>query len=353
MQITPPENFSRLDSFPKVDYSFININAYVLKTDFSERRLMYFASYGCPLNCPFCSGAQVFKKSWFPKETDTIINDIKYFIRTARIDSILFWDDNFFSNRKFVLDFANRLIAENINILWEGSAHARSFVQMFSDSDLDLLYRAGLRRVSTGAESGSDVVLSAIKDKLVCEDVLHLIKKLKTHHITTFFSTMMGYPLDVKDDIRATFKLIRKAKLIDNAVKIQINIFTPYPQTPLYKKAISKGFCEPQQLKDWINHAPACFRPPWLNPSFYDTLDAFMNFYLPFSEKKCYLRAPSGFRKTARFFNTVWRPFIIARLRLNLFIFPFDWMLFKKLLNAYNKKHNDNLRFYAYGIFGN
>lgn len=350
--INPRADFCSVNQFPVVDYSLIDINNYVLKTDFSERRIMYFASYGCPFSCPFCSGAQVFKKRWFPKEIDTIINDIKYFVRVASIDSLLFWDDNFFSNKKFILDFANRLIAEKISLLWEGSAHARAFINVFNEEDLELLYRAGLRRVSTGAESGNDTVLQTIKDNLTHTDVLQLIKRLRVHGITVFFSTMTGYPLDVYNDIHATFKLIRYAKLVDNQVKIQINIFTPYPQTPLYEMAIKKGFLEPSSLEGWINHAPARFKPLWLKPSFYDRLEAYMNFYLPFSEKTCYQRAPASFKRSAKVFNTLFRPLIMLRLKFNIFILPFEWILFKRMLKHYNKKHNDNLRFYAYGVFG-
>lgn len=350
--INTSDDFCNLNNLPDVDYTLIDINKYVLKTDFSQRRLMYFASYGCPFNCPFCSGSQIFRKKWYPKRIETVINDIKYFIKEAKIDSILFWDDNFFSNKKFVLDFAQKLIDENLNIVWEGSTHARGFLNLFGDEEIILLYKAGLRRVSTGAESGSNTILEVIKDNLVENDVLSMIALLKKNGITTFFSTMVGYPLNIRDEIKSTFNLIRKAKRIDSDVKVQINIFTPYPQTPLYKDALDKGFKEPSKLSDWTYHSPAKFKPPWMPLSFFDTLNAFMNFYLPFSEKDCYRRAPEKFKLTAYFFNVILHPLIVLRFRLNFFVFPFEWFLFKKFLGKYNQKYNDNFRFYAYGIFG-
>ena len=167
-----------------------------------------------------------------------------------------------------------------------------------------------------------------------------------------FFSTMVGYLLKVGEEIKSTFNLIRKAKLIDSDVKVQINIFTPYPQTPLYKDALNKGFKEPSQLSEWIYHSPAKFNPPWIAPSFYDYLNSFMNFYLPFSEKDCFKRAPEKFRRTAYIFNVILHPLIVLRFKLNYFSLRFEWFLFKIFLNRYNKKHNDNFRFYAYGIFG-
>jgi len=345
-------DFCNLNNFPEVDYSLIDINKYVLKTDFSERRLMYFATYGCPFNCPFCSGSQIFKKKWYPKNIETIIADLKYFKEKASIDSILFWDDNFFSNKKFVLDFAQRIIEEKLNIVWDGSAHAKGFLSLFNEQDVQFLYKAGLRRVSTGAESGNDNVLEIIKDNLLHKDVLSLIALLKRNGITTFFSTMVGFPLNEGDEIKSTFNLIRKAKYIDSNVKVQINIYTPYPQTPLYKDALEKGFKEPQQLSDWIYHSPAKFKPPWIASSFYETLDAFMNFYLPFSEKDCYKRAPQKFQKTAFLIYKILRPFILLRFKFNFFSLNFDWLLFKFLLKRYNNKNQDNFRFYAYGIFG-
>jgi len=350
--INPAEEFYNLNQFPDVNYTLIDVNKYVLQTDFSERRLMYFATYGCPFNCAFCSGAQIFKKKWFPKKLDSVIADLKYFIRVAHIDSILFWDDNFFSNKKFVLDFAQRLIDENINLLWEGSAHARSFLNMFTEQDVKLLYKAGLRRVSTGAETGDNKVLSIIKDNLKYQDVLLLIEFLNKNKITTFFSTMLGYPFDKNNDIDASFNFIRRAKLIDNNVKVQINIYTPYPHTHLYKNALEKGFKEPQQLSEWINHSPEKFKPPWIKKSFYSKIEAFMNFYLPFSEKNCYQRAPVNFKNVAFIFNVLLHPLLYMRFKYNFFIFPFEWYIFKSLLKRYNKKHNTHLKFYAYGVFG-
>ena len=351
-KLNTPDEFCNLNDFPDVDYSLIDLNKYVLKTDFSERRLMYFATYGCPFNCPFCSGSQIFKKKWYPKKMETIIADLKYFKEIASIDSVLFWDDNFFSNKKFVLDFAQKVIDENLDIVWEGSAHARGFLNLFKEADVKLLYKAGLRRVSTGAESGNDSVLGLIKDNLLHNDVLNLITLLKNNGMTTFFSTMVGFPLSEGDEIKSTFNLIRKAKRIDSEVKVQINIYTPYPQTLLYKAAIEKGFKEPLQLLDWIYHSPAKFKPPWISPVFYDKLDAFMNFYLPFSEKDCYKRAPEKFINKAWFFNVILHPLILMRFKFNFFAIPFDWFLFNFFLKRYNKKYKDNFRFYAYGIFG-
>jgi len=350
--INLPAPFFNTNDYPEIDYSLIDINKYVLKTDFSQRRLMYFASYGCPFDCPFCSGAQVFQKKWFSKKIDTIIADFKYFKKIAHIDSILFWDDNFFSNKKFVLTLAQRLIDENINLVWEGSAHAGGFLNLFDDEDLRLLYKAGCRRVSTGAESGSDIVLKQIKEKLVYTDVLALIEKLKKHNITCFFSTMVGYPFEREKDIENTFNLIRKAKIIDKEVKVQINIYTPYPKTELYAGALEKGFAEPATLEGWINHSPARFKPLWMQSSSYTLIEDFMSFYLPFSEKNAYKRAPDKFQKTAFYLNRFLRPLILLRFKMNFFKMPVESRIFRFFLSRYNKKHKDNFRFYAYGIFG-
>lgn len=350
--VLPPSPFCNINEFPAVDYSLIDVNKYVLRTDFSERRLMYFATYGCPFSCPFCSGSQVFQKKWFPKDIDTIIADIKYFKAVAGIDSILFWDDNFFSNRNFVMRLAERLIEEDAGIVWEGSAHAAGFIKMFSEADISVLYKAGFRRVNTGAESGDDAVLGIIKDKLIHTDVLDMIALLKRHNITTFFSTMIAFPLPKSRDIDATFNFIRQAKLIDSHVKVQINIYTPYPKTPLYAKALDMGFAEPNNLAGWIYHSPATFKPPWVKPEFYDRLNAYMNFYLPFMEQGTYQRAPKTFRAKAYFFNVLMHPLMALRFRYNYFGLAIEWYLFRYLLKRHNRKHNDNLRFYAYGVFG-
>ncbi|MDD3875537.1 MAG: radical SAM protein [Bacteroidales bacterium] len=350
--LNPLNDFCNINDFPDVDYSLLDINKYVMKTDFSERRMMYFASYGCPFNCPFCSGAQIFQKKWFPKKIDTVINDIKYFINVSGIDSIMFWDDNFFSNKKFVLELAQRMIDEKLNMIWAASAHAGGFLKMFNEEEIKFLRTSGLRRIDTGAESGSTYALNIIKDKLNKKDVLNLIKTLKKNNIATFFSTMIAYPFPKSDDIKFTMDLIRKAKIIDDSVKIQINIYTPYPQTSLYGMAINEGFEHPQQLSDWINHSPARFKPPWLSKAFYTKLNDLMNFYLPFSENRIYERAPEKFKKTTHLFSIICRPLIVLRFRLNFFGLRFEAKIFNFFLKKFNKKNNSNFKFYSYGVFG-
>jgi len=350
--INPNDDFCDIKDLPRVDYSLIDLNNYIFKTDFSNRRLMYMSSYGCPNQCPFCSGARVFKGRWYPGYIENVIEDLKYFKENANIDSILMWDDNFFSNREYPISLCKAMIEADLGLLFDTSSHSGHFLRLFNDEDVKLFYKAGMRKLGTGTESGKQEVLDLIKDRLTVDDNLNLLKMMKRNNILTFWATMIGLPIGEGDDIKETFDMIRKGKLIDRRLKVHITYYTPFPGTKLYQMAIDKGFKPFDKLKDWADHSLFYFRPNWLKKDYEDELRNFMNFYLPLFDPDTYIFSPKSFKKVMFFFNKIWFPVLYLRFRFNFFKLPLDAKLFFYLLKRHNDKHKTHLMFFAFGING-
>ncbi|MDD3877736.1 MAG: radical SAM protein [Bacteroidales bacterium] len=352
IKINPNDDFCDIKHLPRVNYKLIDLNNYIYKTDFSNRRLMYMTSWGCPNKCPFCSGAAVFKGRWYPGIIENVIEDLKYFKEHADIDSILMWDDNFFSNRDYPYKFFQAVLDAKLDLKFDTSSHSGSFLRLFKDEDVAFFYKAGLRKLGTGTESGRQEILDIVKDRLTVNDNLNLVKMMKRHNVLTFWATMIGLPIGDGDDIEDTFNMIRKGKLIDRRLKVHITYYTPFPGTPLYQMAIDKGFKPFSRLKEWADHSLFYFRPNWTKKDYEEELHNFMNFYLPVFDPDTYIFCPPTFKSTLWYFSKLWFPVLYLRFRFNFFNWAFDARLFFKLLGKHNKKQNTHLMFFAFGING-
>jgi len=335
--INPPSGFVDINEFPKVDYNLIDINNYVFKSVYSNRCIGYFSSHGCPFNCAFCCVSKVYNRRWYHKETEEVMNDLKYFKEVANIDSVTFDDDNFFVNKKFTLDLCNELMESNLNLLWDTSAHAGLFLKLFSGDEIKLLRKSGCRQIYVGAESGDQNALDLISKNTKVEDNYKFVKILKRHKITPMFSTMVCLPINPDRDFKATLNMIRKAKLNDLSLRTRIFFYTPYPGTELYEEARNKGFVPPKKLEQWASHTLRKFDAPWYKTDYRSKLEIFANFYLALVDPKFYKLVPRKLRSIVFIINKLFFPISYVRFKLNFFKYPLEAILFLRLLRLFNK----------------
>ncbi len=338
--INPAAQFTDINQFPNVNYDLIDLDHYVFKSAYAERCIGYFSSHGCPYHCAFCCVAEVYGRKWYHKDVATIIDDLRHIKKIAHIDSITFDDDNFFIDRKFTLELCEAIVASNLNITWDTSAHAGLFLKLFTADDIDLFYRAGCRQIYIGAESGDQRILDLIAKHATVEDNYAFVRALNRHNIIPLFSTMVCFPNDPDRDIALTLDMIRKAKLIDNRLRARIFFYTPYPGTELYKESIKKGFVPPARLEDWAKHTLRKFRAPWWTRDYRRQLEIFANFYLPLMNPYFYTIVPKKFRMIAFAVNNLFFPFVYIRFKFNLLRFPVEAVLFLAALKTFNRIFN-------------
>ena len=116
---------------------------------------------------------------------------------------------------------------------------------------LQLMVRAGVKRVSVGVESGSQRLLDLIHKDCSIEEVIEANRKLIPFPIVPIFLFMMGLPTETPEEFAQSVRLA--VQLTDEnpkAVKT-FNIFTPYPGTQIYQLAVQLGLKEPECLEDW------------------------------------------------------------------------------------------------------
>ncbi len=62
-----------------------------------------------------------------------------------------------------------------------------------------------------------------------------------------------------------------------NRMDVLLSFFTPYPNTPLYQKAVECGLPVLETLGDWGDFDQVDFKAPWMSQEYYDLVIKFRN----------------------------------------------------------------------------
>lgn len=210
-------------------------------------------SRGCPHRCAFCIDP-ILKQKYRLRETDLVLRDIERLIDLG-VERIYFIDENFFVNKKRVMEIADGIEKRALNFQWSGSVRADYFRTNHLNLDLLVkLRRSGCKRVGIGAESGSQKILDKLKKDITAENILNAAELLSEAGISANFSFMIGLPRETADDVKKTLQLIGEITSIDTAFKILgPQIYRPYPGSELYFQCLRLGMKEPNTLTEWAD----------------------------------------------------------------------------------------------------
>ncbi len=309
------------DALPRLPYeyldSFYSLENYLARTFMGKKTLAYHSSMGCPFTCSFCAVVPIYNARWKGKSAHSIYKDVRFFKESYGIDAIEFHDNNFFTSKKRVLEFA--ALVQHDNIKWWGEGRIDT-INKYSDDELRLMQKAGCSMIFLGAETGNDEVLKQMNKggtqtgKMIEEFVL----RMKNVNIVPELSFVLGLPGEneakVYEQILWDINFIKKIKAINPDAEIIIYLYSPVPTegSELYQQIIDAGFSFPQTLEEWIAPSWENFDlrknplTPWLTPKMIDTIKNFetvLNGYYPTASdfrikgyKKKILKLFSGYR---------------------------------------------------------
>lgn len=338
VRVNPPGPPEDPGLFPNIDFGKLELEKYVYRNAFADRCLGYFASHGCPFNCTFCCIGEIYHHHWFRKPVQQIIADLQYLKEHVGIDSVSFDDDNFFVSAEFVRTLAQAMIEAGLELKWETSAQAGLMSKVFTDEDMNLVFKAGCRQIYIGAESGDQQVLELLHKRTRVADNLHFVDLVTRHGIIPQMSTMVCLPTGSQADVRLTIDMIRRAKLVNRRLRASIFLYTPYPGTELFERAIQNGFVPPDRLEQWANHTLRKFHAPWAPKGLRWQLECFANFYFPLMDRQLYRRVPSrSLRALAYLIHKALHPVAWLRFKLNYFRLPFEAVCFLRVLHLFNR----------------
>jgi anaerobic magnesium-protoporphyrin IX monomethyl ester cyclase len=256
------------NDFPWLPYHrLVSPEKYILPTFLGRRTAVHHASIGCPYRCKFCGVVPIYEgrqKTESPERTAAVLTHLK---QKYSIDSVQFYDNNFFLNESHAQAQAEHLTPLELRWWAEGRIDA---VLRYSDETLRALRRAGATMIFFGAESGSDKVLESMNKRLTSGQTLELAERIRKFGIVPEFSFVFGNPEEPEADTRETIAFIRRIKRLNPEAEIIVQHYIPTPHPDGMYGNIANKIEFPRTPEEWaserwfnftIRHDPNL---PWL-----------------------------------------------------------------------------------------
>lgn len=320
---------------------FYPIENYIGKTFLGTKTFAYHSSIGCPFSCAFCAIVPIYNAGWKAKSAENIYSDIKSLKDKYGIDSIEFFDNNFFVSEKRVAEFSS--LIQNEGIKWWGESRIDT-MDKYRDDTLKLMRKSGCKMIFFGAESGNNEMLSKMNKggTQTGELIKKFAARLKRLDIIPEYSFILGFPAEtpeqVEKQIDDDITFIKEIKKINPSTEIIIYIYSPVPteESGLLKQSKELGFKYPQTLEDWLEPSWENFDThrnpltPWLTKKMVDKIHNFEIVLNGYSPTISDYKLTASQRKMIKLISSL-------RYRRNIFSFPYEIKILQRYWLKYRQ----------------
>ena len=256
-----------------------NPRQYLGRTYLGQRTAGYQAALGCRFRCTFCGVATMFRgRTALPAPNGWSVI-LKFLTSKLNVDSLLFYDHNFFDREEDMLPLLE--VLAKFQLPWWCFARSDALVNL-SDRAWNLVRKSRLRMAYIGAESPSDWLLHDIRKGTSTNQTLEAIDACRRHGVIPELSFMLAPPQDPEGETERTFAYIRQIKQLHPRTEIMLYMYAPLPPAPgarnphteraasalrtasgapLVFPATATEWTEPQWLKYWCH-----MDTPWMTP---------------------------------------------------------------------------------------
>ncbi len=220
----------------------------------------YFAemilSRGCPFKCKFCCSP----RNWMGKirfrNIENIISEIESLLQNNYF-FIHFIDDvfNLIDNR--VIELCEIILKKRLNFKWSCIIRA----DLVKKNILKLMKKAGCVQVQVGIESGEQKILDIMGKNVKLEEIRKGFSLIKSVGLQSKGFFIIGYTEETRESI---IKSIKFAKLIEPTY-ITISIFTPYPESFIFKALKEKNLLLTENWSDYVFYKTPVFKNKFLS----------------------------------------------------------------------------------------
>jgi radical SAM superfamily enzyme YgiQ (UPF0313 family) len=308
------------DNLPPLPYRKLPVSRYLQRTYLGRRTMAYHSSFGCPFLCGFCAIVAMFNGKWLAESPENIVNDLRSLKSAYGIDSVEFFDDNFFVSEKRTLEFSR--LVQPLGLRWWGEGRSDTLLK-YSDETLKAMRDSGCTMIFTGAETSSAETLRLMNKGGTqnAETILAFARRIREFDIIPEFSFVFGSPGgDVEAQIDSDIAFIRSIKEANPVSEIIFYVYAPVllPGSEMFELARTYGFDYPRSLEEWalpkwqnldLRRNPMT---PWLKRRHIAKIRNFervLNAYYPTVSdlkitpaRKRFLRFLSGWRYTGEFY---------------------------------------------------
>src|ERR1700727_2094578 len=140
------------DEFPWSPFHRLPVEKYLRPSFFGKRTAVHHASIGCPFNCSFCGVHAAYGNKEKMESPERTVAILTHLVEHYGIDSVQFYDMNFFLREDHALDLCNRMT--HLNLRWWCEARV-DIMSRYSDETFAAIKRAGCAMIFFGAASGA------------------------------------------------------------------------------------------------------------------------------------------------------------------------------------------------------
>jgi len=194
--------------------------------------------------CTFCAWTTLYPR-WRVRPPEQVADEIGFLIERYGVREI-FDDTGCFPAGQWLRRFCELVIARGYPR--RVTLGCNMIPGILSQTQYDLMARAGFRFVLFGLESASQETLTRIRKCGRAADIEQSVRMAKQAGLEPHVTCMVGYPWETEEQARATLRLTRS--LFDRGYidSLQATIVIPYPGTPLFRECQEKGWLK---TEDW------------------------------------------------------------------------------------------------------
>jgi radical SAM superfamily enzyme YgiQ (UPF0313 family) len=197
-------------------------------------------SKGCVARCTFCHR---WDKGIRYIPVPVLERRIKHLIDTYNVGYIIFGDENFGTNKKWLADLC-KVLKEN-DILWRVAGMR---VNCVNPEIIALMRDSGCVSILYGMETGSERILQVMEKKVKLQDNYNAMQWTYEAGVDTVVQLVIGMPGESPETIAETTQFCKWTQAFSpeqNPNDLSINYAQALPGSPLYEYALHKGLVKP------------------------------------------------------------------------------------------------------------
>jgi radical SAM superfamily enzyme YgiQ (UPF0313 family) len=233
-----------LDSIPNPARHLVKLKHYSDALSREGACATMITSRGCPYSCIYCDRRNRMGNKWRSFSNHRIIAEMRELKNRYGIKEIMFFDDEFITDRRRTIEFCHLLIKEKLKIIWE----CRSRVDQVNRELLKIMKNAGCYRIRFGFESGDDKILRILKKGITVAQSLKCAEMVKESGIEIFGYFLFGCPGETEKTLQETIQLIFRIEP-DFAVLSKVILI---PGSELFEWAVSQKLIAPDYWERFI-----------------------------------------------------------------------------------------------------
>ncbi len=201
IRLTPERGrLEDLDALPFPDHSLVNLERY--NESYLERPIgVVMSERGCPFGCTYC--VRTFGRRLISRSAESLLAELEHLRRDLGIRNIRFMDDTLTINRARMVRLCQGLLERGLDLVWT----CLTRVDVVDAEVLELMRRAGCRRLYVGIESGSQRVLDSYRKGLSVAGIRDQMAVIRRSGLEASAFFIVGAPGEEEADVDASIQL--------------------------------------------------------------------------------------------------------------------------------------------------